>query len=130
MKIIAMGSSMTDPDGAILHLERGDFIEVNREYMDKHQPKVGKDYQMNVKKYRKKPIEFEAIQLTRDAFNECCEFIGNDVCDASEDECNITIATLEGDMEARLNDFIIKGTKGEFYPCKPDIFPNICEEIV
>jgi hypothetical protein len=32
------------------------------------------------------------------------------------------IPTLEGQMEARVGDYIIKGVKGEFYPCKPDIF--------
>lgn len=30
--------------------------------------------------------------------------------------------TLEGDMRANIGDFIIKGLKGEFYPCKPEIF--------
>lgn len=32
------------------------------------------------------------------------------------------IATLEGEMEASLGDYIIQGVKGEFYPCKPDVF--------
>lgn len=32
------------------------------------------------------------------------------------------IKTLEGEMIAKKNDYIIKGIKGEFYPCKPDIF--------
>jgi hypothetical protein len=32
------------------------------------------------------------------------------------------IQTLEGDMHAEVGDYIIKGIKGEFYPCKPDIF--------
>lgn len=34
----------------------------------------------------------------------------------------ITIATLEGDMTASAGDWIIRGVKGKFYPCKPDIF--------
>lgn len=34
----------------------------------------------------------------------------------------IDIRTAEGTMEASLNDWIIRGIKGEFYPCKPDIF--------
>ena len=34
----------------------------------------------------------------------------------------LSIFTLEGKMEASIGDFIIKGVKGEFYPCKPDIF--------
>ena len=32
------------------------------------------------------------------------------------------ISTLEGEMTASINDYIIKGVKGEFYPCKNDIF--------
>lgn len=35
---------------------------------------------------------------------------------------SIVITTLEGDMRADLGDWIIRGVKGEFYPCKPDIF--------
>lgn len=39
----------------------------------------------------------------------------------------LMIPTLEGDMRAELGDWIIKGVKGEFYPCKPDIFAAIYE---
>ena len=38
------------------------------------------------------------------------------------DGYTLLIPTLEGDMLASLNDWIIKGVKGEIYPCKPDIF--------
>jgi hypothetical protein len=31
-------------------------------------------------------------------------------------------------MNAEFGDWIIKGVKGEFYPCKPDIFDLTCEE--
>jgi hypothetical protein len=34
----------------------------------------------------------------------------------------LTIGTLEGEMHASVGDWIIKGVKGELYPCKPDIF--------
>ncbi len=34
----------------------------------------------------------------------------------------LEIETLEGVMTASPGDWIIKGIKGEFYPCKPDIF--------
>jgi hypothetical protein len=34
----------------------------------------------------------------------------------------LDIATLEGTMRANPGDFVICGVKGEFYPCKPDIF--------
>lgn len=38
------------------------------------------------------------------------------------DDPHIVIRTLEGDMRADIGDWIIKGIKGELYPCKPDIF--------
>ena len=38
------------------------------------------------------------------------------------EEMGLLIPTLEGLMVGRQNDWIIKGIKGEFYPCKPDIF--------
>lgn len=41
----------------------------------------------------------------------------------------ILISTLEGVMYASVSDWIIKGTKGEFYPCKPDIFRDVYEEV-
>ena len=77
-----------------------------------------------VKKYRKKPVVIEAIQLTADSFNECVAFVGEDNLNdgTSEGECYIGITTLEGDMAAREGDWIIKGIQGEFYPCKTDIF--------
>lgn len=42
---------------------------------------------------------------------------------------HITIKTLEGDMRANLGDWIIKGVKGELYPCKPDIFTATYEPV-
>ena len=41
----------------------------------------------------------------------------------------LNIHTLEGNMIASVGDWIIKGVKGEFYPCKPDIFENTYEEV-
>ena len=41
----------------------------------------------------------------------------------------VIIRTLEGDMKADIGDFIIKGVNGEFYPCKPDIFWKSYEKI-
>lgn len=42
----------------------------------------------------------------------------------------MTIKTLEGDMTANIGDYIIKGVKGEFYPCKPDIFKQTYEPVL
>lgn len=50
------------------------------------------------------------------------EFIGV-AADWSLKDCSyLVIHTLEGDLAASPGDWIIKGVKGEFYPCKPDIF--------
>lgn len=41
----------------------------------------------------------------------------------------LVITTLEGEMKADVGDWIIKGVKGEFYPCKPDIFEMTYEKV-
>ena len=41
----------------------------------------------------------------------------------------LRIKTLEGVMDARIGDYIIKGVNGECYPCKPDIFEKTYEEV-
>jgi len=69
-------------------------------------------------KFRKKPVVIEAILYTGD-YEEAESFVG--------DKFEVTISetgiqTLEGFMKVSIGDWIIKGIKGEFYPCKPDIF--------
>jgi len=77
-------------------------------------------------KYRKQPVEIEAVQFidTPERIEEIAEFMGGDIRVNYEDKDNpyIPIETLEGTMKASVGDYIIKGVKGEFYPCKPDIF--------
>lgn len=70
-------------------------------------------------RFRKKPVEIEAVQLTPFSLPLIEVFVGGDL-DVRGGE--VIIATLEGDMHASLGDWIIRGVKGEFYPCKPDIF--------
>ena len=81
-----------------------------------------------VNKYRKKPIVVEAIQFINDEA-DTLEAIGNFITNQdlrvsyhNPDHPVIKIETLEGVMEASVGDYIIKGVRGEFYPCKPDIF--------
>lgn len=77
-------------------------------------------------KFRKKPVEIEAIRFIGSNYEEIREFIGqNTLCS----DLSIVISTLEGDMVAQKGDYIIKGVQGEFYPCKPDIF-NATYEVV
>ncbi len=71
-------------------------------------------------KYRKKPVVIEAIQLNPLNIEQIEEFVGGDL--GKDMEGNTVIATLEGAMKVSMGDYVIKGIKGEFYPCKPDIF--------
>ena len=85
-------------------------------------------------KFRKKPVEIEAIQFTRLNWEEVKEFTNNTAFSLVIErhisgECSCLIPTLEGNMLANENDWIIKGVKGEFYPCKPDIFDLTYERI-
>lgn len=79
-----------------------------------------------IKKFRKKPVTIEAIQWNGENLSEINEFTKNEV---ENHESVLIIPTLEGDMYASLNDYIIKGVKGEFYPCKPNIFLATYEEV-
>ena len=89
-------------------------------------------------KFRKKPVEIEAIQFTVDVAIECmCDGklgpFGLSVeghfhpVDRKVYTAHISIQTLEGAMRAILGDWIIKGVNGELYPCKPDIFEKTYE---
>jgi hypothetical protein len=72
-------------------------------------------------KFRKKPVVIEAEQfglLSPEFSAACCD--GKGECPNGPDEWHIH--TLEGPMLITEGDWIIKGVKGEFYPCKPDVF--------
>ena len=77
-------------------------------------------------KYRKKPVVIEAIKYTGRNATTIIRFMG---CSKDSVAFNETIKTLEGDMHISPGDMIIKGVKGEFYPCKPDIFEATYEVV-
>jgi hypothetical protein len=77
--------------------------------------------------YRKKPVVIEAIQLVDENLVQLLEFCGDKI--KSHPMIGVVIETLEGDMLASKGDYIIKGVKGEFYPCKPDIFEMTYESV-
>lgn len=84
-------------------------------------------------KFRKKPVVIEAIQFVGDNAEEIIAFVGQALpCGIGlSGKCEeIQIPTLEGTMKANLGDWIIKGIKGEFYPCKPDIFEKTHERVL
>lgn len=82
----------------------------------------------NVKQYRKKPVVIEAFLWDGQSTDELDDFLDGQSHDYGSwnrngrTEYEVQINTLEGVMTADVGDYIIKGIKGEFYPCKPDIF--------
>ena len=77
-------------------------------------------------KYRKKPVEVEAVKFVPGEMlvDWLCNAVLEDLIDIHhmDDTSCMYIKTLEGIMVAREGDYIIRGVKGEIYPCKPDIF--------
>jgi hypothetical protein len=97
-------------------------------------------------KFRKKPVVIEAVQLLWQNWHDVCEHANVGSLDDGQSEgCyvdaegNVTpdatgrigllIPTLEGQMLGVEGDWIIKGVKGELYPCKPDIFAATYEAV-
>lgn len=87
---------------------------------------IEKNKVIMIKKYVKKPVTIEAIPWDGKNLSEIDNFMGGIV---ENKGATLVIHTLEGDMEASIGDYIIKGINGEFYPCKPDIFAKTYEEV-
>ena len=79
-------------------------------------------------KYRKKPVVIEAVQFNGRNSADIHEFCGDKVREPVGKDY-LEIETLEGIHIASPGDYIIKGIKGEFYPCKPDIFEMTYEPV-
>jgi hypothetical protein len=99
-----------------------------------------------MKRFRKKPVEIEAIQFTGlDSYMAICRWAREHGIKSDGDEGVpstpsleelfrfetpiMLVRTLEGTMAAYAGDWIIRGVKGEFYPCKPDIFEATYEAV-
>ena len=84
-----------------------------------------------MRKYVKKPVTVEAVQWTGDNRKDIWDFctLAYFNTDFETGDLHLMIQTLEGTMEASVGDYIIKGIKGEFYPCKPDIFHLTYDEV-
>lgn len=85
-------------------------------------------------KFRKKPVVIEAVQWTGANDAEVSEFcppstFAYTASTTSPTRASLCIRTLEGEMRADVGDWIIRGIKGEFYPCKPDIFAATYEAV-
>ena len=90
-------------------------------------------------KYRKKPVVIEAVHYNGSNVCEIEEFVGKELRQTIVDDCGyqagatapvvgLIIETLEGDMVASPLDYIIKGVKGEIYPCEPDVYEQTYEK--
>jgi hypothetical protein len=90
--------------------------------------------------YRKKPIVIEALQWKGNNLEEVMNFIGSEFkykqgtsyytckfnyCPA----LGLRLCTLEGEMKVNKGNYIIKGIKGEFYPCQKEIFEATYEKV-
>ena len=79
-----------------------------------------------MKNYVKKTVVIEAIQYDGINITEVESFVGVKLPTVllSVEDTQLVIPTLEGDMKVSKGDYVIKGIKGEFYPCKPDVFKS------
>lgn len=93
-------------------------------------------------RFRKKQVEIEAVQFNGCNRDEIENFMGEETNLRYELESetayvagkgapifSLIIPTLEGEMKAMPNDWIIRGVAGEYYPCKPNIFERTYEKI-
>lgn len=87
-------------------------------------------------KFRKRPVIVNARHLTDDVdWEPIAEWCGGrlvnrvDGIGGADPYTVLCIDTLEGTMEGHDGDWIICGVKGEFYPCKPNIFEATYEEV-
>ena len=77
-------------------------------------------------RFSKRRVVIEAVQFTGDNEQDVVEWggvteDGANIVPSTVEQCLI-IPTLEGEMRANVGDWIIRGLKGELYPCRPDIF--------
>ena len=99
---------------------------------------------MSILHIRKKPVEVTAILWTgtQASTRQVLEFMGqivdtrhsvsqdkfHDYCDIVRNQ-GIEISTLEGPIFASVGDYIIRGTRNELYPCKPNVFAD-CYDVI
>lgn len=89
--------------------------------------------------FRKKPIVIEAVQWFRNGDHPAVGpgfMVGGLIIDPTDHLANVhgarrtnVIKTLEGWYEVSIGDWIIRGVKGELYPCKPDVFAQTYEPV-
>ena len=78
-----------------------------------------------VERYKTKPCEIEAIQWTGNNGKEVLEFVRNKYYISFDGD--LYLVTLENEMKVNFGDYIIKDLRGDFFPCKPDVFVKMFE---
>lgn len=73
-------------------------------------------------RYRKKPVVIDAEQWTGFNLNSDESMFQSPEVIIKDDGGEFMVLTLEGSMTGKKGDWLIRGVKGELYPCKPDIF--------
>lgn len=86
---------------------------------------------MPAENWRKKPVEIQALRWTGSNQAEVADFMGASPAFGTDLEgaAWVEIETLEGVMRANKGDWIIRGVRGEFYPCRDDIFRATYERV-
>lgn len=78
-------------------------------------------------KFRKRPLEIEAIQWKERNSEEAKAFAGDYLLNKPN---GFAVMTKEGVMAGKLNDWIIRGVEGEFYICDAQIFEKTYEPVI
>lgn len=92
-------------------------------------------------KYRERPVEVDAIQWTGENTRAVGLWVEPDLAmhalpkgwwvrHSPGQEPRLVVPTVDGEQNLRANDWIVKGANGDFYPCAPDIFAAMFEEVV
>lgn len=81
------------------------------------------------KRYRKKPVEVEAVQVTETNIGAVAVWCKGFQVVVPRTAVVLIIPTLEGNMRAEIGDYIIRGVEGEYYACKQRIFEKTYEEV-
>ena len=72
----------------------------------------------------KRSAKVPALQYTKSNLNDIIDFVGQDNCLWTANSEELLIVSLEGHIKVEVGAYVIKGTKGEFYPCREDIFKS------
>lgn len=89
-----------------------------------------------IKIYKKFPVEIEAVQFTGsnwefiEEWSDSKVYVRGTKLPNKEKEMEMNVSTLEGQVRAKVGDYIIKGIRGEFYPCERSIFEETYREVL